>query len=277
MGAIIWLASYPKSGNTWLRAFLHNLLRNPQEGYDINKLDEFTIGESAYEWYRRFDERPAQAYSDAEVAALRPKVHRFLTTIFPDSIFVKTHCAVMEDHGFPTVTFEVTAGAIYVVRNPLDVAISYAHHFGLSLDAMIHYMAKQRAQIWASNNHVCELLGSWSEHVESWTSKPSSGLHVVRYEDMLMKPQIAFGEIVRFLGLKVPLKRLERAIARSSFRVLQEQERRHGFKEKSEFAERFFREGKSGEWRRLLTPEQIDRVVTAHSLQMKRFGYLPLS
>jgi hypothetical protein len=82
---------------------------------------------------------------------------------------------------------------------------------------------------------------------------------------------------VRFLGLKVPRKRLERAIARSSFRVLQEQERRHGFKEKSEFAERFFREGKSGEWRRLLTPEQIDRVVTAHSLQMKRFGYLPLS
>ena len=67
---LVWLASYPKSGNTWLRAFLHNLLRNPQEGYDINKLGDFTFGESAYGWYRRFDERPLEAYTDAEVAAL---------------------------------------------------------------------------------------------------------------------------------------------------------------------------------------------------------------
>ena len=277
MGAIIWLASYPKSGNTWLRAFLHNLLRNPEEGYDINKLDDFTLGESAYGWYRHFDERPLEAYTEAEVAALRPKVHRHLTTLFPDSIFAKTHCAVMEDHGFPTVTFDVTAGAIYVVRNPLDVAISYSHHLGASIDDIIGYMAKARAQVPASNNHVHELLGSWSEHVESWTSKPSAALHVIRYEDMLMKPQTAFSGIVRFLGLKPPRQRLERAIARSSFRVLQVQERRHGFKEKGEFADRFFREGKAGQWRKLLTPEQIDRVVSAHAEQMKRFGYLPLN
>jgi hypothetical protein len=277
MGAIIWLASYPKSGNTWLRAFLHNLLRNPQEGYDINKLDDFTLSESAYGWYRMIDDRPVEVYSLAEVAAMRPQVHRRLTTVFPDSIFVKTHCAVMEDHGVPTVTFEVTAGAIYVVRNPLDVAISYAHHVGTSLDDTIGLMALSRATSPAGNNHVHELLGSWSEHVESWTAKPSPGLHVVRYEDMLEKPQSAFGGIVRFLGLKPPRDRIERAIARSSFKVLQEKERRHGFKEKSEKAERFFREGKAGQWRKLLTQDQVDRVIAAHSEQMRRFGYLPLS
>ncbi len=277
MGAIIWLASYPKSGNTWLRAFLHNLLRNPQEGYDINKLDDFTVSESAYGWYRKFDERALEAYTEAEVAALRPKVHRHLTTLFPDSIFAKTHCAVMEDHGVPTVTFEVTAGAIYVIRNPLDVAISYAHHIGATIDEAITYMARPRAQVPASRNHVHELLGSWSVHVESWTAKPNRALHVVRYEDMLMKPQTAFGGVVRFLGLKPPRDRLERAIARSSFRVLQEQERRHGFREKSEHAERFFREGRAGQWRKALSPEQIERVVAAHSEQMRRFGYYPLS
>jgi hypothetical protein len=277
MGAIIWLASYPKSGNTWLRAFLHNLLRNPQEGYDINKLGDFTLGESSYTWYRRIGERPIETFTDAEVAALRPKVHRHLTTIAPDSVFVKTHSAVMEDHGIPTVTFEVTAGAIYLVRNPLDVAISWAHHMGTSLDATIDYMTKRRAQIDASDKHVHVPLGSWSEHVESWTAKPNPALHTIRYEDLLMKPQTAFRGIVRFLGLKVPRDRLERAIARSSFRVLQDQERQYGFMEKSEFAERFFREGKSGQWRKLLNPAQIERVVTAHSQQMKRFGYLPLN
>jgi hypothetical protein len=277
MGAIIWLASYPKSGNTWLRAFLHNLLRNPAEGYDINQLDDFTLGESSYGWYKLIDDRPLEAYSVAEVAAMRPKVHKRLTTLYPDSIFVKTHCAVMEDHGVPTVNFEATAGAIYVVRNPLDVAISYAHHLGTSVDIAIEFMAKSRSMSPASNNHVHELLGSWSEHVESWTAKPTRALHVVRYEDMLGKPQATFGAIVRFLGLKPPRERLERAINRSSFRVLQEQERRYGFKERGEHAERFFREGKAGQWRKLLTQEQIERIAQAHSEQMRRFGYYPVT
>jgi hypothetical protein len=276
MGKIIWLASYPKSGNTWLRAFLHNLLRNPPDGYDINKLDDFTLSESAEGWYRLVDDQPRQIYAPAEAAAMRPKVHRHLTKVFPDSIFVKTHCAVMEDHGVPTITFEVTAGAIYVVRNPLDVAISYAHHLGASVDDAITYMAKPSAMSPAGNGHVHELLGSWSEHVESWTAQPSPALHFVRYEDMLTKPQSTFAGIVRFLQLKPPRDRLERAIARASFRVLQEQERRHGFKEKSQVAERFFREGKAGQWQKTLTPEQVERIASAHAEQMRRFGYLPL-
>ena len=275
MGAIVWLASYPKSGNTWLRAFLHNLLRDPQEGYDINNLDHFTVGESSYGWYKMIDARPLEAYTTAEVAALRPKVHRHLTTLFPDSVFAKTHCAVMEDHGFPTVTFEVTAGAIYVVRNPLDVALSYAHHLGATADDVIGFMARPGTMSPASNNHVHELLGSWSEHVESWTARPNRALHVVRYEDMLSKPQSTFAGIARFLSLKPPRDRLERAIARSSFRVLQEQERRHGFKERGEKAERFFRQGTAGQWRKELTGEQVERVVATHGEQMRRFGYLP--
>src|SRR5262249_50110260 len=154
---------------------------------------------------------------------------------------------------------------------------SYAHHLGASIEDTIGYMANARAQVPASNDHVHELLGSWSEHVESWTAKPNKALHILRYEDMLAKPQTAFGGITRFLVLKVPRERLERAIARSSFRVLQEQERRYGFKEKGEFAERFFREGKSGQWRKALSPAQVDRVVSAHAEQMKRFGYLPVN
>ena len=58
MGAIIWLASFPKSGNTWMRSFLHNLLRNPTESYDINTLTDFTYGEAQTRWFRPFDPRP---------------------------------------------------------------------------------------------------------------------------------------------------------------------------------------------------------------------------
>ena len=75
MGKLIWLASYPKSGNTWLRAFLHNLMRNPNEPYDINRLTDFTLSDAQMRWYQLFDPRPGPEISAEEVAALRPKVH----------------------------------------------------------------------------------------------------------------------------------------------------------------------------------------------------------
>ena len=131
MGKIIWLASFPKSGNTWLRAFLHNLLRNPNEAYDINKLADFTKGDAQMAWYNLIDKRPGSEISKEEVAALRPKVHRLMTQSRPDSVFIKTHNKLVEDRGTAMHTMEHTAGAIYVIRNPLDVTISFAHHYGL--------------------------------------------------------------------------------------------------------------------------------------------------
>src|SRR3954451_6509877 len=130
MGAIVWLASYPKSGNTWMRAFLHNFLRNPDKSYDINKMSDFTLGDSQVSWYQQFDPRPGSEYSKPDVQRMRPMVHHAMTKAFPDSVFVKTHNACVEDNGHPLVSLEVTAGAIYIVRNPLDVVISYSDHIG---------------------------------------------------------------------------------------------------------------------------------------------------
>ncbi len=276
MGKIIWLASYPRSGNTWLRTFLHNYMRNPDEPYDINRLTDFTLVDSHAHWYQAFDPRPVTEWTKEEVAALRPKVHERMTRAFPDSVFVKTHNALVEDRGTPMITMEHTAGAIYVVRNPLDVVVSYAAHYGLTLDEAIARMNAPDTQSASNEPHfVYELHGSWSLNVESWTARPSPGLHVVRYEDMLAAPLKTFGGIVAFLRLPPDRRRLERAIRHSSFRVLQEQEKRHGFKERSLKSERFFRAGKAGEGRKRLTPEQVEALAAAHRAQMARFGYWP--
>jgi hypothetical protein len=97
----------------------------------------------------------------------------------------------------------------------------------------------------------------------------------MRYEDMLEKPLSTFGGLVKFLGIDAPRARIERAIKLSSFRVLQEQERRHGFRERSPVAAAFFREGKAGQWRKALSREQAAAIVAAHRPQMERFGYVP--
>ncbi|MBX6321422.1 MAG: sulfotransferase domain-containing protein [Rhodospirillaceae bacterium] len=274
MGKIVWLASYPRSGNTWLRAFLHNLLRNPKTPYDINRLTDFTLIDADARWYQRFDPRPASQYTKEEVAALRAKVHAAMTRAFPDTVFVKTHNALMEDRGTPLITMEHTAGAIYVVRNPLDVAVSYAAHFGVTLDEAVAAMNRPRNEsVGGQDRFVYEVFGSWSENVGSWTANPSPGLHVVRYEDMLAAPENTFGRIAAFLGLSVSPERLARALRHSAFDTLKRQESRSGFKERSLKADCFFRQGRAGQWRQALNARQVELLCQAHHEQMARFGY----
>lgn len=274
MGAIIWLASYPKSGNTWIRAFLHNLLMNPRQPADINAFNRFCLGEDKAEYYNHFDSRPLSELTPEEVAELRPKVHHLLTRSFPDSVFAKTHNYLGEWMGVPLVTMECTAGAIYIVRNPLDVAISYAHHFGVSVDEAISQMANPGMGSPTTDTIARQVYSTWSIHVESWTQNPMPALHVVRYEDMAAQPFRTFGGLARFLGLSPPRERLRRAITRSSFKVLKRQEDEHGFVERSQYSQ-FFRAGRAGQWREVLTHEQVAAIVSSHREQMGRFGYVP--
>jgi hypothetical protein len=276
MGKIIWLASYPKSGNTWLRVFLHNLLRNPPAGYDINRIADFCASDFSVVWYLPTDWVPGNNWTEEQVGRARRKGHEAITKISPDSVFVKTHNALTVDRFGPLITLELTAGAIYIVRNPLDVVISYSHHLGETVDWTIGVLNDSTAETSKTPMQVPQPLRSWSEHVASWTARPHPGLHVIRYEDMLSEPERTFGGVAAFLGVRPPRERLLRAIKRSGFQQLQEREEVHGFRERTEHQKRFFREGRAGQWRDVLTQAQIDRVVQAHRPTMQRFGYFPL-
>ena len=275
MSGILWLASYPKSGNTWLRAFLHNLLRNSRAPFDINRMSELTAGDSQAHWYERFDSRSPVALGGEDLARLRPRVHALIAESAPDTVMVKTHNALVEADGVPMITQSLTAGAIYVVRNPLDVVVSYAHHLGQPTDDVITLMETKGFHSPASADQVPEHHSDWSTHVESWTASSHPQLHVVRYEDMGRRPGPTFRAISAFLGLKPPRERLERAMRHSSFRSLRAQEDRTGFIERTPSQDRFFRTGKMGGWREVLDDAQVRRVVERHRTQMERFGYLP--
>ena len=275
MSGILWLASYPKSGNTWLRAFLHNLFRNPSAPFDINRMSELTAGDSQAQWFRRLDPRPPAALDRDALAQLRPRVHALIAESAPDTVMVKTHNALVEVGGVPMITQTLTAGAIYVVRNPLDVVVSYADHLGQPADDIIALMETGGFETPASDDLVPEHHGDWSTNVESWTGRAHPQLHVVRYEDMSRRPGPTFRAVAAFLGLKPPRARIERAMRHSSFRALRAQEDRAGFIERTPVQERFFRSGKPGGWRDGLDEAQVRRVVERHRAQMARFGYLP--
>lgn len=259
-----------------MRSFLHNLFRNSSAPVDVNEITDFCIGDSSAQWYkRRAGGRDLKEMTAEDLALLRPQVHRDFTTVFPDSVFVKTHNFLGNWGGAPLHTMEVTAGGIYVLRNPLDVVISVSHHFGETIDEAIEHLANDVYAVGDMETHVNEIHRSWSTHVKSWTEHPSPQLLVVRYEDLLLKPRKYFKQVANFLGLKPSAERLERAIRNSSFKTLKEIESKKGFKERSKVAKAFFREGRSDQWREVLTPDQVRRIIRDHHEQMERFGYIP--
>ncbi len=273
MGKLIWLASYPKSGNTWLRAFLHNYILGAREPHSINRLVDMSVAECAMAFFGP----PGEVLSPAEVQARRPRVHAELTRLHEDLVFVKTHNARLSLHGVPLCTPEVTAGAIYVVRDPRDVALSYAAFTGKSVDEIIDFMGQEGAANASDGVQVFELLSSWSAHALSWVAAPRRLL--VRYEDLLAEPERYFARIIRFLGRegeRPEPELLRRAIAFSSFATLSGQETREGYRAAGPGRERFFRQGKAGGWRDKLTAAQARALWSAHGPVMEKFGYPPV-
>jgi hypothetical protein len=276
---IIWIASYPKSGNTWVRAFIHNLLKeisgesgSPQ---DINRMHEHTAWEVPAAPFEQVLGKPIARALQVEIARARPEVQRQIASEKTFPFFVKTHLCLGNDYGYPTINLDATLAAICVVRNPLDIAISYSHHSGQSIDATIASMATRGLKTPGTERDVYEVLGSWSQNVASWIGLTARPVHVMRYEDLFANPERTFMALARFLRLTPPDDQLKSAVAKSSFVELSEQETEHGFNEKPPTAKRFFREGRAGQWRQILTQKQARDICVAHAPMMQRFGYLP--
>jgi len=273
MGNIVWLASYPKSGNTWLRAFLANLVADAEAPVPLAELPQYCDDEARPELFTALAGRPSTELTFDQICALRPRVHAAIAAQSPGTRLVKTHnCAGFVER-YPLQEGAVTAGAIYVVRDPRDVAVSMSHHFGLEIDAAIERLGDDRVATANDALFVTQVLGSWSHHVSSWADLAGPRVVVLRYEDLVANPVFEFTKAARLLKLDDERARIERAVRHASFESLAGQERTEGFAEASDKSQRFFREGRPGQWRTELTLEQSARVLARHGAQMSRFGY----
>ena len=275
MPGILWLASYPKSGNTWMRVFLANLILNEATPLPLQRINEVCSSEPNEIWFKPLSRKPIGELSNKKIAALRVKAQERAAGLNKNILPMKTHSFLGKDYGYPTISVKASVGVIYIVRDPRDVALSAADHYGLTLDQTIEMMADKTSRgRGMAGNTVYERMSSWSEHARSWTGWRHSPLIVLRYEDMLADPQGQLGGIARKLGITDDAARIGRAIEFSSFKALQDQEKKTGFVEKSVNSSRFFRSGRAGGWRDQLSLRQADAIARDHAVQMKRFGYL---
>lgn len=273
---IVWLASYPKSGNTWMRAFLYQYCHDNRRS-DLNELFDFIPAISDQQIYA--EANGGLEPSDKDYANLHEKVLRSILQNRKEDpcVVLKTHNARVLHRKRETVPRELTRKAIYLVRNPLDVVDSLAHHMGLSLDGAVDLMCADRACLGgAGTSRGLEILKTWAQHVMSWSyGDQQYPILIVRYEDILALPELGFRNVISFLGWSVFEDRLKKSIENSKFGRLKALEDEHGFLENPRGEKKgFFRTGRSNKWQDTLCSAHVDKMIETNGEMMRRLGYL---
>ena len=270
---INWLASYPKSGNTWFRSFLTSLFNSAE--VDINDLTEGNIF-SVRSTFEEVMDVDSTLFSDNEQNLMHSRVYQFLSNQSDTDLFFKIHNAYLFDQlNNPVVPNEATKSAIYFVRNPFDVVISFSNHNNKSIQKTIEDIKNEKLALSTEQGRqFVQPLLSWSNHFKSWTTKPNFPVYIVRYEDMLSDTFNVFKGIIQKIGLEYSDNAIKKAIESTSFEKLKKQENEKGFIEKNPDSPRFFNNGKSGTWHGKLTNDQINEIISVHGDVMKELGYL---
>ncbi len=278
---IIWLASYPKSGNTWFRSFL-TALRTDEMEFNINELNTDGIF-SGKELFENVLDVDSDVLYPSEIQKYQRLAWNHISIRAKSSQFVKIHDAfdfLPHAENQSLIPEEATFKAIYFVRNPFDVVPSLANHTGETISHTVDFLNRSAAcfinlnkKKSAAANQFYQHLGTWNEHVKSWLIYPSFPVLFLRYEDMKLNAFETFKNAVEFMELDYSDEQILRALEMTSFEKLRKQEENNGFKEKNIKSKFFFNKGEINYGQSLLTEEQIESIKNVNEEMMKHFGY----
>jgi aryl sulfotransferase len=288
---IVWCASFPKSGNTWLRALLagafgdgtvllSNLAGRASDADQGIIFHQFGI--------------PPSILDDALAEDLTKEAAVSMAMQLDEPIFRKSH-ECFDGAGANSIhTLRVPCRAIYVVRDPRAVVPSLAHHMGVSQKSAVKMMgtstamaAERRAENLLNarglvapdryrgrGTRIQQHWGDWSENVTSWLDQDELPLSLVRYEDLSADAESVMKNVFDELELDVPGEKLKQAVEESSFDRLMMQEIFEGFGETVAANRHFFRRGEVDSWREELEDGLEQEVISAHGEVMERLGYV---
>ena len=273
---IVWIASYPKSGNTWVRSFLTSYLYDKKEKFNLDTLDNI----DQFPRLKNFLDIDEEPNNLLEISKLWITAQNRIN-LSNDVTFLKTHHAMCTIQNNPFTNRDNTLGAIYIVRDPRDVVISYSGHLNSNYKETIEGMVSGKMQtvlVDDKKERALALIGNWSENYNSWKNFNLKKKIIVRYEDLVNKPFESFLKIIEFLnslyGLKINKDKIHACIEKTSFSNLQNLEKKYGFKERISKKELFFRSGKPNQWQQKLDEEDVMTVKNAFKNEMKELGYI---
>ena len=271
---IIWLASYPKSGNTWLRSFLTNYLNKRTSNFDFSLLDQIR----RFPRKELYDPLKVNFNKFSEIVKNWINVQEFIN-LKNEFTYLKTHNAMCTINNYPFTNSKNTIGFIYLVRDPRDVVLSYSKHLNKSTEDTFHIMKHNSYEQMPHQGNMTKqvMMGSWSDNYKSWRDYNSVKKIIIKYEDLLLNPYETFFKIINYLnkinGLTIDREMIRKSIDNTSFKNLQNLEKKFGFKEKKKEGV-FFRKGKSGNWKNELDKKITFQIEQAFEEDMKELNYL---
>ena len=279
---IIWLASYPKSGNTLVRSMLASLIYSEDGNFNFNLLKKI----SQYPQKKHFKGLTDKFDNLFELSKF--------WTISQDKLnldkkikFLKTHHLRCGIGNYTFTNSKNTIGTIYIVRDPRDVIISFAQHHSLSIEEAKYTMFRSDSYNFPVTREknpglaIPTLLGSWSDHYNSWT-KNNKNLLFIKYENLIKNKKSELLRIIKFINnfIKIPISeiKINNCINSTSFESMKQNEKKGLFEEntydKNGKKIKFFNYGKEGNWKSVLSKEFVLNIEKKFQKEMKELGYI---
>ena len=280
---IIWLASFPKSGNTWMRAFLcsYLYLDLEKESFSFDVLKKI----KKFPNKKQLNDIGIHPKSFEEVARVWIKAQNQIN-LNNKINFLKTHQAFGNFENFPFTNQQNTLGAIYLVRDPRDVLISYAKHMNQNLNETLDLVLEEDSKGYLNEEKkdvIGEMRGSWSQNYNSWKFSNIKDKIIIKYEDLVNDPYSTFSKVVNYINylfnknsssLEINDEKIRKSIELSNFKNLQNLEKKFGFEENIKSGELFFNKGLVKQWQGKLNDKILYKIEKKFKKEMKELNYI---
>ena len=279
---IIWLASYPKSGNTWVRSMISALLYSENGKFDfdliknIRQFPDKPYFENFTDDFGNFNEIKKYWIRSQELINLDNKIK-----------ILKTHHLNCKVDNYNFTNNENTLATIYIVRDPRNLLNSISNHYSKSLEESKKFLTtpkfiagyKQNGEL--KNNSIKALLGTWGEHYNFWKIKSNNFL-LIKYEDLIKNTEIELNKIInflkKFLNIKTSSEKIKNILETTSFNYLKNLENKGRFKENAyetlNKKKDFFHLGPKNDWKTISNKDIIKELENKFHKEMKELGYL---
>ena len=279
---IIWISSYPKSGNTWVRSIISSLIYSTDGNFDFDLLKKIKQFPSK----KHFENFTNDFQNINEIKKYWIESQN-LINLDKEVKFFKTHhinCKIGE-HAFTNRSN--TLGTIYVVRDPRNLINSFTNHYSIDKNTAKNFITSRQSVTGAlgemkKDNKIFTILGSWNDHVKSWTNM-NQNLLLIKYEDLIKNPLNEINKIIKFLANLIDFsyneEKINNIINSTSFEVMKKKETEKGFHESvmdntGENKVNFFNLGKENKWEKYLNSEDQEFIKDKLGLEMKELGYI---
>ena len=280
MNKLIWISSYPKSGNTWMRFLIANYFYNTERKNNfriIKNIPKFPKSGFLKNIATK-EELIKNPYSIAKYWLKSQKQIKIKNGNF---IFLKNHNALASVNGNEFTNENISLASIYVVRDPRDVVVSYGSYRNYDYDKTIEFLCSKKLSYNLTPQPDfpdIEILGSWKFHYISWRDGvPNMPRIIVKFEDLVNNCYKCFYKTINFLSgildFNIDEEQIKFSVEISKFRNLKNNEKKLGFEDNSGYTN-FFRSGKIGQWKSELSNSQITKITNEFEKEMKYLGYL---